>query len=445
MDNAGNLLLIVFLLAANGFFVAAEFALVKARGFRIETASNEGSSAARLTLRIQANIESYLAACQLGITMASLGLGWVGEPAVAAVLEPLFRRLGVSEAMLHTSAFIVGFLIFSALHIVVGEQVPKTLAIRKAEPVSIWTAYPLHLCYLVVWPLNRLLSRATSLILSLFRVAEVSHVEVFSGDEIRGMVATSQAHGEIHERQAAMLHNLFEFDQRRVGRIMIPINSVHLLDVNGDADENLEIIRATDHSRFPLVDGKNNDALLGVVLAKDIHREVLNGATEPWRDLEKFRRSAMIVPESQYISRLFDLMRARRAHMACVVDEYGSFVGIVTLEDLLEEIVGEIEDETDAAKQNCDIRRLDDGSWEADGLASLSDAEREIGLQVGDEIDANTLGGLLLRRLSRMPEKGDVIDESGYRLQVLEHDGRRILRIRVTRLGADQSASADEA
>ncbi len=445
MDNAGNLMLIVFLLAANGFFVAAEFALVKARGFRIESASSEGSAAASLTLRIQANIESYLAACQLGITMASLGLGWVGEPAVAAILEPLFWQMGLSEAMLHTSAFIVGFLIFSALHIVVGEQVPKTLAIRKAEPVSIWTAYPLHLCYLVVWPLNWLLSRATSLILSLFDVAEVSHVEVFSGDEIKGMVATSREHGEIHERQAAMLHNLFEFDQRRVGRLMIPINSVHVLDVNGDAGENLEIIRATDHSRFPLVDGNDNDALVGVVLAKDIHREVLNGAAEPWRDLEKFRRSAMIVPESQYVARLFDLMRAKRAHMACVVDEYGSFVGIVTLEDLLEEIVGEIEDETDDEKPHYGIRRVDDSNWEVDGLASLTDVEREIGLQVGDEIDANTIGGLLLRRLSRMPEKGDFIDEAGFRLLVLEHDGRRVVRLRVTRAETHFAATADEA
>lgn len=444
MDNAGNLLLIVFLLAANGFFVAAEFALVKARGFRIEIASNEGSSAARLTLRIQASIESYLAACQLGITMASLGLGWVGEPAVATILEPLFRQMGLSEAVLHTSAFIVGFLIFSALHIVIGEQVPKTLAIRKAEPVSIWTAYPLHLCYLVVWPLNWLLSRATSLILSLFNVAEVSHVEVFSGDEIKGMVATSREHGEIHERQAAMLHNLFEFDQRRVGRLMIPINSVHVLDLSGDADENLEIIRATDHSRFPLIDGNDNDALVGVVLAKDIHREMLNGVSEPWRDLEKFRRSAMIVPESQYIARLFDLMRVKRAHMACVVDEYGSFVGIVTLEDLLEEIVGEIEDETDEEKPNYGIRRVDDDNWEVDGQASLTDVEREIGLNVGDEIDANTIGGLLLRRLSRMPEKGDFIDESGYRLQVLEHDGRRVVRIRVTRLDTGYAAVADK-
>ncbi|MDH3761059.1 MAG: hemolysin family protein [Gammaproteobacteria bacterium] len=445
MDNATNILLIIFLLAANGFFVAAEFALVKARGFRIESASNEGNAAAQLTLRIQANLESYLAACQLGITMASLGLGWVGEPAVAAILEPLFRDLGMSEAMLHTSAFIVGFLIFSSLHIVIGEQVPKTLAIRKAEPVSIWTAYPLHLCYMMVWPLNWLLSRATSLILSFFNVDEVSHVEVFTGDEIKGMVATSKEHGEIHERQATMLHNLFEFDHRRVGRIMIPTHSVHLLDITGDPKVNMEIIRVTNHSRFPMVNGDKDDLLIGVVLAKDIHRAMLNGEDEPWKNLEKFRRSAMIVPESQHIAKLFDLMRVKRAHMACVVDEYGSFVGIVTLEDLLEEIVGEIEDETDEEKPNYGILRLDDTSWDVDGMASLTDVQRIVGLEVGDEVDANTIGGLLLRRLSRMPEKGDVIDEAGYQLQVLEHDGRRVINVRVTRMDAIYEATAEEA
>ena len=346
MGDAASILLIVFLLAANGFFVAAEFALVKARGFRIESASNQGSAAARLTLRIQANIEAYLAACQLGITMASLGLGWAGEPAVAAILEPLFREFGMSEALLHTSAFIVGFLIFSSLHVVIGEQVPKTLAIRKAEPVSIWVAYPLHLCYLTVWPLNWLLSRAISLILGLFNVAEVSHVEVITGDEIKGMVAASREHGEIYQRQATMLHNLFEFDRRRVGRIMIPANSVQVLDISGDPQTNMVIIRSTDHSCFPLIDGDRDDLIIGVVLARDIHRAVLNGEAEPWKNLQKFRRPAMLVPESRQIAKLFDLMRVRRAHMACVVDESGGFIGIVTLGDLLEEMVGEIEDET---------------------------------------------------------------------------------------------------
>jgi CBS domain containing-hemolysin-like protein len=174
MDNITlNMIAIIALLAANGFFVAAEFSLVKARGFRIETLASEGSSAASLSLRMQQNLEAYLAACQLGITMASLGLGWVGEPAVSVLLEPLFHKLGMPEAILHSMSFLIGFLLFSSLHIVVGEQVPKTLAIRKAEPIALWVAYPLHITYLLVYPLNWLLNATTRKILSLFKVAEV--------------------------------------------------------------------------------------------------------------------------------------------------------------------------------------------------------------------------------------------------------------------------------
>ena len=436
MDNVSNITAIVLLLAANGFYVAAEFALVKARGFRIEVLSNEGSSAAKLTMRIQANLESYLAACQLGITMASLGLGWVGEPAVAAILEPLFTRMGVPETMIHTSAFVVGFLIFSALHIVIGEQVPKTLAIRKAEPVSIWVAYPLHFSYLLAWPLNKLLSLATNAILALFKVSEVSHVEVFSGEEIRGLVTTSKEHGEIHESQARMLHNLFEFDQRHVGRIMMPVSSASVLDISGASKQNLKVIRETEHSRFPLIDSSNRDELIGIVLAKDIHRALLDGKAEPWGDLEKFKREALVVPESQRIARLFDLMRLRRAHMACVVDEYGRFIGIITLEDLLEEIVGEIEDETDDEDSTPGITRIDDNTWEVDGLCSLADLERSAGLKVSDELDAYTLSGLIMRRLSKMVEAGDEIIEDGYRLQVISQIDRRVGKVRIERIEA---------
>jgi len=443
MDNLSNITAIVLLLAANGFYVAAEFALVKARGFRIEALSNEGSSAAKLTVRIQANLEAYLAACQLGITMASLGLGWVGEPAVAAILEPLFSGMGMSESMIHTSAFVVGFLTFSALHIVLGEQVPKTLAIRKAEPVSIWVAYPLHISYLFAWPINWLLRGATNAILSLLNVAEVSHVEVFTGEEIKGLVATSKEHGEIHESQATMLHKIFEFDQRHVGRIMIPVSSAHVLDISAAPEHNLEIIRQTSHSRFPLIDSSNQDELIGIVLAKDIQRAILNDEAKPWTDLEKFKREATVVPESQRIAQLFDLMRIRRAHMACVVDEYGSFIGIVTLEDLLEEIVGEIEDETDDDNVKLGIEKIDDHSWEVDGLLSLSDLEHATGLTVSDELDAYTVSGLFMRRLSRMAETGDQIEEDGFQLQVISHTGRRVDKVRILRLEIEVAPVAE--
>lgn len=439
MDNISlSLIAVVALLAANGFFVAAEFALVKAKSFRIETLANEGRSAAALTLRIQHKLEAYLAACQLGITMASLGLGWVGEPAVAALLEPLFHDWGMPDAMLHTTAFIVGFLIFSSLHIVVGEQVPKTLAIRKAEPVALWIAYPLHISYLLVFPLNWLLNASTSKILALFKVAEATHGDVYSHDELKGLVATSEEHGELGADKAEMLRNLFEFDQRHVGRVMIPRTALKLLDIHGDDSDNLATLRDSGHSRFPLVDSDNDSKIVGIVLAKDLYAGILHDDPEPWTHLSRYCREPFIVPESQKVSHLFDAMRAKRAHMALVADEYGDLVGIVTLEDLLEEIVGDIEDETDAVDDANSITQIAENRWQADGLVSLSDAERNIGLLVPDGLDANTLSGLCMASLGEMPEIGNEINAYGFRFTVQSVENHRVGKLLIEKLHPEE-------
>jgi CBS domain containing-hemolysin-like protein len=428
-----SLVVVILLLAANAFFVAAEFALVKARGFRIELLADAGNSSAKMTVHIQRNLEAYLAACQLGITMASLGLGWVGEPAVAAVLEPVLAMAGLSEKMIHTVAFITGFLIFSSLHIVIGEQVPKTLAIRKAEPMSLAVAYPLHWAFIAVFPLNWLLNKASGLILKAMNVEEVGHAEVLSGEEIKGLVATSREHGEIGHDKADMLHNLFEFDQRQVGRVMIPVSSMHSLDVSADPALNLKIIRETGHSRFPLIEGDKDNAIRGIVLVKDIHAALLDGKKDPWSDLMAFCREPLVVPESQRVSELFDLMRMRRAHMAFVVDEYGVMAGIVTLEDLLEEIVGEIHDETDDEESSVGIQVLTGQSWEADGLVSLTDFARVTGYPVSDNIDANTLSGLFMQHLSRMPESGDQVEDGLYLFTVLTIEKRRVGKVNIVK------------
>ena len=438
-----NLVAVVVLLVINGFFVAAEFALVKAKGFRIEALANQGHSSAKLTLRIQNDLEAYLAACQLGITMASLGLGWVGEPAVAALLEPLFHRLGVPETMLHTSAFIVGFLIFSSLHIVVGEQVPKTLAIRKAEPVSLWVAYPLHVSYLMVFPLNWLLNNTTRIILKLFRIAEATHADVFTSDEFKGLVSTSEDHGELQSDKAVMLRNLLEFDQRYVGRVMIPRTALNILDINGQPEDNLAIIRESGNSRFPLIDSENDEEIVGIVLAKDLYAGMLGSDPEPWTNLSKYKRTPLVVPETQKVAHLFDVMREERDHIALVVDEYGTLIGIVTLEDLLEEIVGEIEDETDTVESSYAITQLNEGSWEADGLASLSDAERVIGIIVPDELDANTLSGLCIGALGEMPVAGDTVSEYGYRFTIQSMESRRIGKLLIEKLDEADVVTSD--
>ena len=422
-----SLLIALALLAANAFFVAAEFALVKARGFRIETFTAENRFAARMTAKIQDSLEAYLAACQLGITMASLGLGWVGEPTVAVLLEPVLAPLNLSDAVLHTTAFLVGFIVFSSLHIVVGEQVPKTLAIRRPEAISLSVAYPLRVFYILLYPLNWALNSASRKILRMLNVAEAPHTEIYSNEEILDMAGASAEHGEMHPQQATFIHNIFQFDERVAEEVMIPRVECHCLRLDVSPKENLCVIQDTKHSRFPVMEDDVRN-LVGMVLIKDVVDALLSGESEPWCDIRKFFREPLVVPETIKVSRLFETMRTTRAHMACVIDEYGAFAGLVTMEDLLEELVGDIADETDDAVTDFEITKEGD-HWLVRGLASLADIERETGFSTDSAFKANTLSGLVMNHLERIPERGDVVEENGFRFTVVEVRNRRVEKL----------------
>lgn len=420
---------VVALLVANAFFVAAEFALVKVRDSRIEALAAQGSSAAALTLRIRHNLEAYLAACQLGITMASLGLGWIGEPAVAALLSPLFEVLGLGERLLHSVSFVVGFLVFSSLHIVVGEQVPKTFAIRKAEPVAIMTAHLLHGFFRLCYPLNWLLNNASRGILTLFRVEEATHGDVYSTEELRGLVEVSEEHGQLEREKAQMLTNVLAFDQRPVERIMISRGDVVTLNLARSTEENARVMLCTGHSRYPVVEGESGN-VVGLILVKDLYNAALEGKQQPWNDLRSYCRKPVMVPETQKVARLFETMRTERAHMAFVMDEYGEFAGLVTLEDLLEEIVGEIADESDEFEPRYGIVATEQG-WVAHGLVPLADLERIVGLKIDEHLEVNTVSGLFMQRLERMTEVGDAIEESGFILRATHIEDNYVDRVTI--------------
>ncbi len=419
-----------------------EFALVKARSVRIDNLAGEGGFSAKLTQKILGNLEAYLAACQLGITMASLGLGWVGEPAVAALLSPLLLPLGLGEEGLHTVSFLLGFVIFSSLHIVVGEQVPKTLAIRRPEPMALVCAAPLRLFFLIFYPLNWLLNSTSRGMLRLLGVEEAPHVDVLTGPELQGLVSNSVEHGTLSQGKAEMLHNVFRFDERSIGRVMIPRVECHVLDTDDDPETIIATMKETKHSRFPVIRG-DQDNLVGIVLAKDLMDAMLDGVEAPWTRLSEYSRDPHVVPESLKISTLFDAMRAEKIHMACVIDEYGSFVGLVTMEDLLEEIVGEIIDETDDSPTEFPIEVTDAG-WTAHGLASLSDVERVTGLVVPDDLEANTLSGLLMQRLERMPDVSDRIEEAGFSLTVTAVKDRRVETVTIEKLTEPVEVAKEE-
>lgn len=418
-----SLVSIILLLAANAFFVAAEFALVKVRGYQLDQAVSDKRRAAALTVRLHGNLDAYLAACQLGITMASLGLGWVGEPAVAALLEPLLSKVGITGPSLHTISFIVGFLLFSSLHIVVGEQVPKTYAIRKPTPVSLALAYPLHWFYRLVYPLNWLLDKTNAGILSLLGVHGGPHHEVISEDEISAIVDESEAHGEIEGKTADIIRKAFLFDDQTVRDVMLPWVQVDKLQLPASAAENRSIIVNTLHSRFPVLDQKRN--VVGVLATKDLTTALVAGEDNVWETLGDRLRAPLIVPSTLLVSLLLERMRSTRTHLAVVVDEHGNYVGIATIEDMLEEIVGEIEDEWDDAETAIPIESAGSG-WRASGSLPLATLEETVDITIERHPDITTLAGFVMQQLERLPEEGDSVDRFGMKFTVARMSGRQV-------------------
>lgn len=420
---------IVLLLAANAFFVAAEFALVKVRGLRVKSLADAGSRRAQLSLRMLGQIEAYLAACQLGITMASLGLGWLGEPAVAALLEPAFALAGLSDRLLHTVSFLVGFLLFSSLHIIVGEQVPKTLAIREPEAISLWVALPLHAFFLAFYPLNWLLNLGSRAILRGFGVPESSHLEVVSGQELRGLIGVSREAGAMRKLESDMLGGILDLVEVEVGEIMTHRKSMVTIDADMPIDEAVRFVREQPYTRYPLWQG-DPDTIIGVLHAKDLLAAVhLAGAEAGKLSLAGLAAPPWFIPDTTSLRAQLSAFRQRRAHLALVVDEYGTLQGLVTLEDIIEEIVGDIRDEKDV--EVAGVRAEADGSVLVEGQVTLRDLNRQFDWHLPDE-DAATLAGLVIHEAGRIPEVGQQFEFHGFRFEVLRRHRHQVTLLRVT-------------
>ena len=438
MSVSLSILVVVVLLAANAFFVAAEFALVKVRAIRLETLASAGSRSAGLATRILKHLEAYLAACQLGITMASLGLGWVGEPAVAALLEPLFRLLGLGEPLLHTVAFLIGFLLFSSLHIVVGEQVPKTLAIRQPEPISIWVAVPLHVFFLLCWPLNWALNAASRAMLRALGVAEASGHEVFSGAELRQLIGASRQVGEMRKHEHDMLGAVFDLDRLEVGEVMTHRRNVVSINADATVEEIVRQVLEGPHTRYPLWRG-DPDTIIGVLHAKDVlaaaqrSHDHLSSA-----ELRRLASPPWFVPDTTSPLHQLLAFRQRRAHLAFVVDEYGALMGLVTLEDILEEIVGDIVDEKDVEASG--VQQEPDGSILVEGRVTVRDLNRQFDWDLPDD-EATTVAGLLIYEAGRIPEVGDQFECHGLRFEVLRRQRHQLTLLRLRPLRIEPSTA----
>jgi len=429
-DPLSNLLIAILLLMANGFYVAAEFALVKSKDFRINALAEENRFGAQLSQRMLKDVEAYLACCQLGITMASLGLGWVGEPTVTAILLPLLTPLGWPEASVHVAAFIVGFLTFSSLHIVLGEQVPKTFAIRQPEPVAQWIAYPLYASFLLFYPLNWLLNTTSRSILRILGVKERPHQEVLTYDEIEGLVEASAEHGKMEESHAEYIHSLFRFVELTVGDVMVHRKNMVVFDANDPAEEIVEQMLSSPHTRFP-ISRDNPENIVGILHIKDLLRFLIRsrGSLEGF-SVAEVMSPPWFVPETTTLEEQLHAFRERHAHFALVVDEYGTLQGLVTLEDILEEVFGDIADVYDK-KAGSGIRRQADGSFNVDGWMPVRDLNRELEWELPDE-DATTIAGLVIHAARSIPEVGQVFSFYGFKFEVLRRQRNQIMALRIT-------------
>ncbi|MGB3866505.1 MAG: hemolysin family protein [Xanthobacteraceae bacterium] len=433
-STALQILIALLLLAANAFYVAAEFALVKSRGFRVKAMVERRQYGARLVRHIMGNIEAYLACCQLGITMASLGLGWVGEPTVAALLQPLLSPLGMPEQALHLTSFITGFLVFSSLHIVIGEQVPKTLAIRQPEPVAQWIAYPLHVSYLAFYPLNWLLNSASRAILRALGVKEVSAHEVLTGAEIEGLVGESAEHGKIESGEAEYIQNVFRFGDLAVSDVMVHRTAMVTVCADQPPEDLVREVLASEYTRIPLWRDKPEN-IVGVLHAKDLLRALRAADGDASKiDVSAIALPPWFVPEMRPVSEQLKAFRRRKTHFALVVDEYGEVEGMVTLEDILEEIVGDISDEHDEAVAG--VRVQPDGSVVVDGSVPIRDLNRAMDWNLPDE-EATTVAGLVIHEARSIPERGQSFTFHGFRFRVLRRERNRITMLRIGPLPRD--------
>lgn len=420
-----SILVLVFL---NGFFVAAEFALVKIRGSQLEPMAEEGHTGAKLAQRMTGDLEAYLSACQFGITLASLGLGWIGEPYFARMIQPVFAHLGItSPAVVHTVSFAIAFSGITFMHIVLGEQAPKILAIRKPVPSTLWISRPLHLFYCIFKPAIWFLNVSSNALLRYgFRIEPVSgHELAHSEEELRVIVADSLDAKGSSSISKEILINALDLRRRVVRDITTPRKDVVFLNVEDTFEENVKRAMDSRHTRLPLCEG-HLDNTLGLVHVKDLM--TLLRAEKP--DLQSIRRELHPVPEMMPLEKLLTFFLTKHAHIAVVVDEFGGTVGIVTMDNVLEEIVGEIQDEFDAEKP--EFRKVNNDEFVVEGSLGLYEMQDLAGIELESE-DVSTIGGYITNLLGHLPKPGEHVRIDEYRATVTQADARRVIQVHFKR------------
>lgn len=422
------LFFVFFLVFANAFFVVSEFAIVKIRRTKLEELAHSGDKRAKTALKINARLNTFLSAIQLGITLASLGLGWIGEPAVSHLLEDMFADFfGDKKILLHSVSFGVAFAFITLLHVVLGELVPKSLAIQDTERYVLRIAKPLYIFNQIFAPFIWVFDHVTNGILHLMGT-QVSNEndDAHSEEEIKLIIDASQKGGVIDDTERGIIQNAIDFSEILAHEIMIPRQDIKCLYKGQTFSEAFEFVKNNNHTRFPLCD-KDKDHILGMIHIRDmIEYNPQNGEQYV---LKKLARKVLFVPENKSISDILHEMMSKRIHMAVVVDEYGGTAGLLSMEDILEELVGEIQDEHD--EEEVPMKKIKDGVFEFDGTYLIEDAYVDMSLPT-PEYEESTIGGYVFGLLSRVPNVGDKAEDFYCTYEVLGVNNMRITRVKVS-------------
>jgi CBS domain containing-hemolysin-like protein len=437
MTTALLLLAVVALVLLNGFFVAAEFAFVRARRGNLEAEAAAGKRGAALAMEISDDLSRYLSACQLGITLTSLGIGFLGEPAVATIFEDVLGD-GVSHELSLAVSLLLAYVLTTALHITIGEQVPKIYSIQKSEPVARFVARPLHLFTRVFHPFIKLLNGASNGILRLIGVRTSGNLDDGeTPEELKMLIQQSMTGGKLDPGEAGMLTGVFHLHEQEARQVMTPAPAVVTVDLSENVETALRRCISSGHTRLVVTEDENPDRVRGIVHANALAQLLLTEGPEA--TIESLVREAPIVPETKPLDDLLADLQRQRTSLAVVIDEYGRTAGIVTVEDIIEEVVGEIDDETDPLGGA--VRRLANGDWFVRGHVAISDLE-DYGLHLPVDSDAyNSVGGFVFGELGRLPKRGDTIHHNGYSIRVESVRENRIEAVRIRQRGEQAAGS----
>ena len=426
MDITIKLLAVALLIALTAFFVASEFAIVKVRSSRINQLIEENRPGALAAKRVTTHLDEYLSACQLGITVTALGLGWLGEPTVEKILHPLFTRLAIDEAIAGVLSFIIAFASVTFLHVVIGELAPKTVAIQKAEQISLLFAKPLILFYRVMFPFIWILNGSARVLTGMFGLKPASEQDTaHSEEELRIILSESYKSGEINQSEYKYVNKIFEFDDRIANEIMVPRTEIVAIELGTPLLDVIALVQEEQFTRYPVMEG-DKDNIVGMVNIKRLYTATITEENAEKLKIDDFTAPVIRVLETIPIHDLLLKMQKERIHMAILTDEYGGTAGLVTVEDILEEIVGEIRDEFDQDERPT-VQKVKDGEYIFDAKALIEDVNDLLGIHLPEE-DVDTIGGWILTGKYDV-EIGDTAVSEGYKFTVTEMEGHHVLYV----------------